>query len=721
MTLTRDRYQVELGIPDYQLESGCSHPFGAVPDKDGVNFSIFSEHATSVELLLFDRDDSPQPTHIIQLNPKFNKTFHFWHVYVKGLKAGAHYAYRVDGNPDLHHSGHRFNKNKVLLDPYARGNTNTLWQRNNALGTKDNLTTSMRSVVIDISDYDWEGDRPLNRPMSDTVIYEVHVGGFTRSSSSISKHPGTFHGIIEKIPYLKELGITAVELLPIFDFDEKNLLREVNGKPLKDYWGYNPHSYFAPEASYCAFPDVGNHIREFRDLVKALHKEGIEVILDVVFNHTDEGNHEGPTISFKGLFNSIFYHLVHWDKQYYMDYSGCGNTVNCNHPIVEKLIVDCLEFWVKEMHVDGFRFDEASILSRSQDGIPMIHPPVIWHIETSETLADTKIIAEAWDAGGLYQIGDFPGYRWAEWNGRFRDDIRRFVKGDPGIVGAVAWRLAGSADLYQSSRHLPINSINFISCHDGFTLNDLVSYNHKHNEANGENNQDGINDNLSWNCGYEGETDNPQVDALRRRQIKNFAAILLLSQGVPMIVAGDEVRRTQKGNNNAYCQDNEISWFDWNLVQKNADIFRFFKLMVNFRKCYCHSALRRSNFFTGEVNERGLADIAWHGCKLFKPGWHDSHARVLAFTLGGFEGEADIHVMLNMYWEDLDFEIPAIKGRKWCRVVDTALSSPMDIVEPGEETLVSGNIYAVKERSVVVLISKWFSINEFPIRSEFNE
>lgn len=557
--------------------------------------------------------------------------------------------------------------------------------------------------------------------MNDTIIYEVHVGGFTRSSSSDCKHPGTFSALIEKIPYLKELGITAVELLPIFDFDEKNVLREVNGKQLKDYWGYNPHSYFAPEASYCAFPDIGNHIREFRDMVKALHKAGIEVILDVVFNHTDEGNHEGPTINFKGLFNSIFYHLVHWDKQYYMDYSGCGNTVNCNHPIVEKLIVDCLEFWVKEMHVDGFRFDEASILSRSQDGVPMLHPPVIWHIETSETLADTKIIAEAWDAGGLYQIGEFPGYRWAEWNGRFRDDIRRFVKGDPGIVGAVAWRLAGSADLYQSSRHLPINSINFISCHDGFTLNDLVSYNHKHNEANGEHNRDGINDNLSWNCGVEGETDNPDIDGLRRRQIKNFAAILMLSQGVPMLVAGDEVRRTQKGNNNAYCQDNEISWLDWNLAEKNADILRFFKLMIHFRKCYCHSALRRSYFFTGEVNERGLADIAWHGCKLFKPGWHDSHARVLAFTLGGFDGESDIHVMLNMYWENLDFEIPPIKGRRWCKVIDTALPSPMDIVEPGEETVVSSNVYSVKERSVVVLVSKWFPVNEFPIRSEFNE
>lgn len=711
--LTTPNYQTELGnyqkeraTEQYQLEPGCQHPLGATPDQDGVNFSIFSEHSTFVELLLFDNHDDLEPTQVIELDSKINKTFHFWHVYVKGLKPGAHYAYRLDGPQDLHQTGHRFNKNKILIDPYARGNTNTLWKRSDALGSKDNLASSMRSVVIDISDYNWEGDRPINRPMNETIIYEMHVGGFTKSPSSGCKYPGTFSAIIEKIPYLKELGITAVELLPIFDFDEKNILREINGKRLNDYWGYNPHSYFAPEGSYCVLPDVGNHIKEFRDMVKALHKEGIEVILDVVFNHTDEGNHQGLIINFKGFFNSIFYHLVPWDKQYYMDYSGCGNTVNCNHPIVQKLIVDSLEFWVKEMHVDGFRFDEGSILSRGQNGVPMDHPPVVWNIETSEILADTKIIAEAWDAAGLYQIGCFPGYRWAEWNGRFRDDIRRFVKGDPGMVGAAAWRIAGSADLYQPTAHLPINSVNFITCHDGFTLNDLVSYNHKHNEENGEDNRDGINDNLSWNCGIEGDTKNSEIEGLRQRQIKNFAAILMLSQGVPMFVAGDEFRRTQKGNNNAYCQDNEISWLDWNLVEKSADIFRFFKLMINFRKCYCHSALHRRYFFTGEVNERGFADISWHGCKLFSPGWHDSHARVLAFTLGGFEQEADIHVMLNMYWENLDFEIPSIKGRRWYKVVDTALVSPMDIVEPGEETIVSGNVYPVKDRSVVVLISK---------------
>ncbi|MBD2562153.1 MULTISPECIES: glycogen debranching protein GlgX [Nostoc] len=705
MIATTFQYQAET-TTNYQLELGRTYPLGAKPDKYGVNFSIFSEHATSVELLLFETPDDAEPIQIIELDPKLNKTFFLWHIYVRGLKAGAAYAYRIDGPKDLHGKGHRFNKNKVLIDPYSKGNSTTLWKRTDALGSIDNLTTSMRSVVIDISDYDWEGDRPLNRPMNETIIYELHVRGFTKSPSSGCKHPGTFSGVIEKIPYLQELGITAVELLPVFDFDETEVLREVNGKQLKDYWGYNPHSFFAPETSYCASPHEKNPITEFRDMVKALHKAGIEVILDVVFNHTSEGNHQGPTINFKGFFNSIFYHLVPFDKQYYMDYSGCGNTINCNHPLIQKLIVDCLEFWVQEMHVDGFRFDEASILSRDQSGVPMVHPPVVWQIETSEVLAETKIIAEAWDAAGLYQIGYFPGYRWAEWNGRFRDDVRRFIKGDPGLVGAVAWRMSGSADLYQSSGHLPINSVNFITCHDGFTLNDLVSYNHKHNEANGENNRDGISDNLSWNCGAEGETDNLHIDALRRRQIKNFTTILLLSQGVPMITYGDEVRRTQNGNNNAYCQDNEISWFDWNLVDKNIDIYRFYKLLISFRKCYCHESLHRRHFFNGEVNERGLADISWHGLHLHKPAWGDSHARVLAFTLAGFKGAADIHVMFNMYWDTLKFEIPSLSDRKWYKVIDTAQPSPMDIMEPGQEILIPENFSLVQGRSSVVLISK---------------
>jgi glycogen operon protein len=388
-----------------------------------------------------------------------------------------------------------------------------------------------------------------------------------------------------------------------------------------------------------------------------------------------------------------------------MDYSGCGNTVNCNHPVVEKFIVECLEYWVREMHVDGFRFDEGSILSRGEDGAPMVYPPVIWNIELSECLLDTKIIAEAWDAAGLYQIGYFPGYRWAEWNGRFRDDVRRFVKGDAGVVSSWAARLAGSADIYQSSGHLPINSVNFITCHDGFTLNDLVSYNGKHNDANGEGNRDGVDDNMSWNCGFEGPTNDQAVDALRERQCRNFATILLVAQGVPMILAGDEVRRTQQGNNNAYCQDSEISWFDWNRVAEEQGLFRFFKLMIDFRKR--HPVLHRPRFFSGERNERGLLDIAWHGCQLFSPGWNDPQCRVLAFTMGGFDGDPDIHAMGNMDWQDLEFEIPEVPGRQWYRAVDTSLPSPDDIVEPGGEAVpITGNKYRVNNRSIVILISR---------------
>ena len=706
MTATTFTSQTESTNTPYQIEPGRTHPLGATPKEEGVNFAIFSEHATSVELLLFENPTDPEPIQVIHLDPKTNKTFHFWHVLVKGLKPGAGYAYRVDGPQDLHGAGHRFNKNKVLLDPYAKCNSNVLWNRIDAVGDEDNLTTSMRSIVMDLADYDWENDKPIRRPMDETIVYEMHVRGFTKSPSSNCKYPGTYSGVIEKIPYLKELGITAVELLPVFDFDEKEVLREVDGKELTNYWGYDPHSFFAPEASYCYNPAEKSPITEFRDLVKALHKAGIEVILDVVLNHTSEGNHKGPTINFRGIGNSIYYHLVPFDKQYYMDYSGCGNTFNCNHPIADKLILECLEFWVEEMHVDGFRFDEGSILSRGLDGKPMDNQSVIWHMETSDVLAETKLIAEVWDAGGLYQVGSYSGYRSAEWNGIFRDNIRNFVKGKPGIVGAVASRVAGSADLYETTDRLPVNSINFITCHDGFTLNDLVSYNHKHNEANGENNQDGIDNNISWNCGVEGETNDPEVEGLRKRQIKNFATILLLSQGVPMILSGDEVRRTRKGNNNGYCQDNELNWFDWNLVEKNADILRFFQQAIALRKCHCHPSLGRRRFFKGEVNERGLADISWHGCKLYSPGWDDPNGRTLAYTIGGFKGAADIHVMFNMYWNNLEFEIPAIESRKWYRVVDTALPSPEDILESGQEQLIEDKTYLVEGRSIVVLISQ---------------
>jgi glycogen operon protein len=687
----------------YRTTKGTRHPLGATPDANGVNFSLFSEHATGVELLLFNEHDDPEPTQMITLDPTVNKTFHFWHIYVEGLKPGMHYAYRVDGPQDLS-AGHRFDKNKVLIDPYAKGNNKTLWKRGNACVPGDNLTTSMRSVIIDTQEYDWEGDRPLNRPMADSIIYEMHVGGFTKSPGSGVGHPGTFAGIIEKIPYLKELGVTAVELLPIFDFDDTEPLRYVDGKPLNNYWGYSTMGYFAPHSGYCTNPEMGEHVKEFRDLVKALHKAGIEVILDVVFNHTDEGNHQGPTFCFRGIDNSIYYYLVPDKKQYYYDYTGCGNTFNCNHPVAEKLILESLEYWVRELHVDGFRFDEGSILSRGQDGVPLQYPPVVWSIELSDTLADSKIIAEAWDAAGLYQIGYFPGYRWAEWNGRYRDDLRRFVKGEAGIVGAVANRIAGSADLYQNHGHLPINSINFITVHDGFTLNDLVSYDEKHNQANGEGNQDGINDNLSWNCGVEGETEDREIEGLRDRQIKNFATLLLLSQGVPTIVMGDEVRRTQKGNNNAYCQDNEISWFDWNLVEKNSEMLRFWQQMIKFRRQ--HSVIHRSRFFTGAINDRGLPDISWHGCELNTPNWNDPNARSLAFTLAGFDGESDLHVMCNMYWDALEFALPTVPGRRWYRSVDTAQLSPLDIAEAGMEEEITSSHYLVSGRSVVVLISQ---------------
>lgn len=687
------------------FSKGRAHPLGATPDKNGVNFSIYSENATGVQLLLFKSHDDVEPFLTYDFSPVDNMTFHFWHVYVKGIKPGVQYAYRIDGPHNLS-EGFRYNKNKVLIDPYSNGNTNTLWDRVSACGAADNLATSMRSVVIDREKYNWEDDKPLQRPINESIIYEVHVGGFTRNKNSGSKNPGTFKGIIDKIPYLKELGINTVELLPVFEFDSKEILKIVDGKTLMNYWGYSTLSFFAPHPAYCINPHIGEHLNEFRDMVKELHKAGIEVILDVVFNHTNEGNHEGPTINFKGIDNNIYYFLSKDNPEYYFDYSGCGNTINANHPVVEKFITDCLRFWVDEMHVDGFRFDEGSILSRGEDGAPLKHPPLLWGLELSEIFADTKLIAEAWDAAGLYQIGSFPGYRWSEWNGKYRDAIRRFVKGDKGIIGEVASRISGSADIYQHSRHTPLNSINFIACHDGMTIADLVSYNSKNNFANGENNNDGIDENLSWNSGAEGETDNPDIIKLRNRRIKNFAAILFTSIGVPMILSGDEAGKSQFGNNNVYCQDNEISWFDWELPKKNNELFNFFKGMIKFRKS--NSFLNRTSFFNGDVNSRGLKDIEWHGCKLYEPGWNDPESNVLAYTMGAFDAkEPDIHVMINSNFTPLSFDIPALPaGRKWYRLVDTSLPGGDDIVNPNFAIEISDNFYFVNEYSVVILISK---------------
>ncbi len=692
-------------MADFEVRPGRPHPPGATPDPGGVNFSLYSQHAERVELLLFENAEDAEPVQTVTLKPDIHRTFFFWHVYVEGLGAGWHYAYRVDGPRDHQESGHRFNPNKVLVDPYARGLSNLRWNRLHACDERDNLSSSMRCEVIDTGDYDWEGDRPLGRAMEDSVIYELHVRGFTASPSSGVDHPGTFRALMEKIPYLQELGVTAAELLPIFDFDETEVLRQLpDGAPLRNYWGYSTIGYFAPEGSYCASRAEGDHVRELRNLVKALHKAGIEVILDVVFNHTNEGNHLGPTLHFKGIDNATYYMLVPEDKRYYMDYTGCGNTVNCNHPISDKFIQDCLEYWVRELHVDGFRFDEGSILSRGEDGAPMTHPPVLWNLELSETFVDTKLIAEAWDAAGLYQIGSFPGLRWAEWNGRFRDDVRRFVRGDPGAASAVATRIAGSADLYQWSGRTPSNSINFIACHDGFTLLDLVSYNRKHNEANGEQNRDGIDDNLSWNCGVEGPADDPALRELRTRQMKNFAALLLLSRGVPMILAGDEFGRTQGGNNNAYCQDNEISWLDWSRLDENRDLFDFFKGMIALRK-RCPQ-LRRAAFFGDRLTARGLPEIAWHGCELNAPGWDNPGNRVLAFTLGGVAEDApDLHVLMNMGEESLPFRIPRLRGRSWYRYADTALPKEA-AMDTKATTKADGETYRVTGRSIVILVSR---------------
>ena len=687
------------------VTAGRAQPLGATVDANGVNFSVYSEHATSVQLLLFADHDEPLPSQVIDLDPEVNHSFHFWHAHVSDIGTGQVYAYRMDGPKDTSRSGCRFNPNKVLIDPYALGNVNTLWDRGQAVGPQDNVTSSMRSVVLDPDDYDWEDDVLPDHPISESIIYEMHVRGFTKSPTSGVANPGTFAGVVEKIPYLKSLGVTAIELLPIFDFDESQVLRNApDGSPLRNFWGYDPYGHFAPQSSYCVEPEEGAHLSEFRDMVKALHKEGIEVILDVVYNHTSEGNQNGPTISFRGMANEAYYHLVPHDRQYYMDFSGCGNTFNANHPVVTKYIIESLEYWVTECHVDGFRFDLGSVLSRGPDGGPMDVPPVLWNIELSKILSETKVIAEAWDAGGLYQVGRFPGERWCEWNGPYRDDIRRFLRGEPGIIPAVATRIAGSEDLFGPQGEKPSNSINFITCHDGFTLNDLVSYNSKHNEANGEQNRDGSDDNRSWNCGVEGPSDDPEIEALRCRQIKNAVVILLLSKGTPMLLGGDEFRRTQGGNNNAYCQDNEISWFDWSKAEENAEMVRFFSAMVAFRRR--HSVFAHDDFYTGAVNERGRPDIAWHGSRLHEPGWTDPMCRVLAFTVAGRNEDPDIHVMLNMYDLGIDFDLPQFEGLGWAVAVDTGKPAPADIAAPGSEVPVAGNTYHVFGRSAVVLVSQ---------------
>lgn len=689
----------------YKTSPGSPYPIGSRLKADGVNFSIFSRYATSVELLLYDSSKSLEPFQVIPLHSELNKTFYSWHVYLHDLPTGTWYTWRMDGPDDTEHSGLQFDKEKHLLDPFARAVSDKLWQRNKACIPGDNGHTAMRSLVTD-GRYDWEGDKPFSFKSENAIIYELHVGGFTCNKLSGVQNPGTFSALIEKIPYLQRLGITHVELMPIMAFDEQDVPRGTAALGLKNYWGYSTHSFFSPHPGYCITPEKGTHLQEFRDLVKALHKAKIGVIMDVVFNHTSEAGADGPVINFRGIGSSTFYHLDAHDKSKFRDYTGCGNTVNANHPVVANFIISCLEYWVREMHVDGFRFDLASAMARGENGEVLQDPPVLWGIELSEQLAKTKLIAEAWDAAGLYQVGSFPGYRWGEWNGKYRDSVRRFIRGDRGMISELATRLCASSDLYKHQGRLPINSINFVTCHDGFTLNDMVSYHHKHNLANGEDNRDGGDHNMSYNCGAEGETDDPAIIACRRKQAKNSFSILLLSQGVPMLLAGDEVLNTQNGNNNGYCQDNDLTWFDWDLTEKNADMLRFVQQMIALRKR--HPTLMRRHFLTGEkLADRPMPDIRWHGIELDAPQWQDPDAQLLAYTLAAVaDEEADLHVILNMSETDLQMQLPIIQDRKWHIAIDTALASPHDAVLPGKQKPLKNYDYFVQARSVVVFEGK---------------
>jgi glycogen operon protein len=686
-------------IPSRKKNSaGHCYPLGATVSDEGVNFSLFSKNATDVELLLFNHVDDMDPAQIIRLHPKRNRTFYYWHTFVQGIREGQIYGYRVRG-PFKPQKGHRFDGKKILLDPYGKAlAVPKFYSRIAGFQPGDNTATAGKSVVADPGGYNWEGDKPLNLPYTQTVIYEMHVGGFTKHESSglPTNKRGTYSGLIEKIPYLKDLGVTAVELLPVFQFDEQDA-----PDGLVNYWGYSPVSFFVPHSGYCSREDPLEPINEFRDMVKALHQAGIEVILDVVYNHTAEGGEDGPTFSFKGLDNGVYY-ILKENRAEYANYSGTGNTVNASNTIVRRLILDSLHYWVEEMHVDGFRFDLASILSRGESGQPFENPPTLWDIESDPKLASTKLIAEAWDAAGLYQVGSFIGDRWTEWNGQFRDDIRAFLKGDRGMVSKLPARILASPDLYEHEDREPEQSINFVTAHDGFTLNDLVSYNEKHNEANGEENRDGSNQNLSWNFGVEGPSNDLAIEAQRIRQIKNFFTLNLISLGTPMLLMGDEIRRTQYGNNNAYSQDNEISWFDWSGLQKHREIHRFVQRLIYFRLRM--DVLRGDWDLTlSEFLQRSR--IQWHGIRLNQPDWRkNSHS--LAFTIECVTGTCFFHVILNAYWEALDFELPrpplGAKGG-WLRVIDTSLPSPEDICEPAQAPEVDDSSYKAAAHSVVVL------------------
>lgn len=684
---------------------GQAYPLGAQMRPGGVNFSIFSKNCTALELLLFDDADQPQPSRVIPLDPRVNKTFYYWHVFVPGIGAGQLYGYRAYG-PYAPERGLRFDSGKVLVDPYTKVvMVGEKFDRRAATGPGDNCAQALKSVVADLRGFNWEGDKPIKRPYSGSVIYEMHVGGFTRHPSSgvAPERRGTYLGVIDKIPYLKELGVTAVELMPVQQFDEQHA-----PEGLRNYWGYSPVAFFAPHRGYSSDRSPLGPLNEFREMVKALHRAGIEVILDVVFNHTAEGDLNGPTYSFRGLENRAYYMLDPANPARYLDFSGVGHTLDANHSITRRLILDCLRYWVESLHVDGFRFDLASVMARDSRGEPFKDPPILWEIESDPVLASAKIIAEAWDAGGLYQVGSFIGHRWSEWNGRFRDDARRFVRGDQSTASALAYRLTGSPDLYNQPDREPNRSINFVTCHDGFTLNDLVSFNRKHNLFNNENSRDGMDENFSWNCGYEGPEPTEEVETLRRRQVRNLLTILFVSQGTPMLLMGDEVRRTQHGNNNAYCQDNEISWLDWSLLDTHADLLRFVKHLIRFTQAA--ALFREEQYWTASLDSAWLPDrrlhtprLAWHGVRLNRPDFA-AHSHSLALELFQHKAGEHAYVAINAYWEPLSFEIPPLPpAQTWRRVIDTALPSPYDIQPPAEAPLVSGREYLLAPRSTVLL------------------
>jgi glycogen operon protein len=682
-----------------KIQAGRSFPLGATVFENGVNFSVFSKSSTGLELLLFDHHSDPEPIKVIQFNPKTNRTFYYWHIFVEGIGKGQVYAFRANG-PNNPEQGSRFDRQKILLDPYGRCvAVPDRYDRKKASLPGKNTSSGMRSVVADPEEYDWEGDAILRTPFSQTVIYEMHVAGFTKNPNS-GVDPsvrGTYKGVIEKIPYLRELGITSVELLPVYHFDTQDC---PNG--LVNYWGYSPVSFFAPHSGYAA--DKKNPLSvldEFRDMVKALHRAGLEVILDVVYNHTAEGDHRGPTLCFKGFENSAYY-ILEKERERYANYSGTGNTLNANHSIVRRMILDSLRYWVQQMHVDGFRFDLASILSRDESGKPMMNPPILWDIESDPVLAGTKLIAEAWDAAGLYQVGTFIGDRWKEWNGKFRDDSRAFFRGDRGTVSRLSSRFLASPDIYGHEDREAEQSINFVTCHDGFTLNDLVTYSSKRNLANLENNRDGSDHNLSWNCGIEGPTDDPEIEQLRLRQIKNFLSITLLSLGTPMILMGDEVRRTQNGNNNAYCQDNELSWFDWDLVEKNRELHRFTQVLIHLNRSF---GLPREDHRITLNQLLKRSRIQWHGVQLNNPDWgEDSHS--LAVTIQSLSGTEVFHLMLNAYSEPLEFKIPSLEKKKysaWRRILDTGQESPEEVLDWVNAPVVRKTKYRAIPYSIVLL------------------